>query len=128
MMKFRSVMRCLPIAAFALLPGCTMFMDASIDEESKSKVLMERPQTWRPEQSSAWLRELSPEQQLKKKKITLVQDSVALVEAVSKVMPGLSVVPTDSVVDIRKRIPVKVHNLSGDAYLRYLEGASGYGL
>lgn len=114
--------------AFVAVPGCHLFMDPKIDEESKTKQLVQDEPTWRPEQSAAWLREISPEQALKKKKITLVQDDVPLVEAVSKVITGLSVVPTDNVVDIRKRIPVKVQNLSGDAYLRYLEGASGYGL
>lgn len=78
-----------------------------------------------PEASSTYIREVTPEEELMFRKVSLV-GSVALIDALRSKLPNLTLKPLDEGVDMAKVINVYANDMFVKDYLEYLGSLSGY--
>lgn len=78
-----------------------------------------------PESSSTYIREVTPEEEMMYRKVSLV-GSVALIDALRSKMPNMTLKPLDEGVDMAKSINVYANDMFVKDYLEYLGSLSGY--
>lgn len=108
----------------ALVAGCTV---TPFSDQEKHKPLQAFPTNLEVERSATYLREVTPEENLLRQKISLT-GTLPLIDALRKQMTGVAIVPGDQNVDLGKPVQVFAQDMYLGDYLDYLESLTGYDL
>jgi len=89
-----------------------------LEEDQKTGIADEHPKTY--------IKVTTPGQRLEQRRISINASDISLMDAVMKALPGVSVIPVDADVDLRKPVSLYANQVATADLLRQLTGATGY--
>lgn len=123
-MKFELKVLTGALIAASLLSACSV---TPFSDEEKTRPLQTRPTSLVVERSDTYLREVTPEEAVLRRKVNLY-GTLSLIDALRNQLGDINVVPGDENVQLDKPVKVVAQDMPLGDYLRYLESASGYDL
>lgn len=121
-MKFQMKAITAALLTASLVSGCTV---TPYTKEEKNKPLQDKPTPLVVDRSDTYMREVTPEEALLKRKVNL-SGTVTLMDALRKQIGDINIIPGDENVKLDREVKVFAQNMYLGDYLKYLESVTGY--
>ncbi|MBV1882317.1 MAG: hypothetical protein KUG82_11830 [Pseudomonadales bacterium] len=109
-------------ALILMLSACAV---KPFEDSAKYSPMISETHTPIPAQFETYIREVTPDEGVLRKKVSLV-GNVMLIDALRTKFPDLTLKPLDSGVDLTKTVNVFANGMSAKDYLNYLSALTGY--
>lgn len=123
-MKFELKLLTAVMATSGILTACSV---TPFSEEEKSQPLQVSPTSLEVERSATYLREVTPEESLLKRKVN-ISGTLPLVDALRKQLSDVTIVPGDQNVELGKPVQIFAQDMYVEDFINYLESVTGYDL
>ena len=121
-MTFQLKALSLALMTATLVSACSV---TPYTKEEKSKPLQDRPTSLVVDRSDTYMREVTPDETLLKRKVNL-SGTLTLMDALRREIGDINVIPGDQNVKLDQTVKVFAQDMFLGDYLKYLESVTGY--
>ncbi|PCJ34468.1 MAG: hypothetical protein COA99_14590, partial [Moraxellaceae bacterium] len=121
-MKLRFKPLLISLAVSTAIGGCAITPHS---QKIKYEPLLANEVTFVPESKATYVREVTPDEESLRLKVSYV-GTVTLIDAIREQLPKLNIIPTDSNVNLLKKVSIYANKMPLEDYIDYLSALTAY--